>query len=151
MKNLTILFTLALTIILTSCSKDEPNFVGVFNLIELELQCTSGNILYEEEPNGVCFPETDNTQNCFEWEFDIKLDGTFEELTITHSRSGNLVFSSPNRKEGTYTTVENQIIFTYPEGTTKELTMNDSETSLSGFLVDTASTDCEIRQVFSRN
>jgi len=138
-------------IILMSCSKDEPNFVGVFNLSELQLQCPTNSNSYEDGINGVCVPGSDNSQTCFEWEFDIMLDGTFMESTITHSISGNLALSRPNKKEGTYTTSENQIVLTYPEGTSIELSMNDSETAISGYIVGTTDSGCEIFSIFSRN
>lgn len=150
MKNLNILFALALAVFLTSCGKDELNFIGQFELSKIEMQCPTSDRSFEEGSNGVCIPDGNNF-SCFEWKFDIFEDGTFTELIKTHSITPSLKLSQNNNKEGTYTIVENQITFVYADGASKDLSMNNIETALTGYIVGTTDSGCEIFTVFSRN
>lgn len=150
MKTFNLITAIAFTFILTSCGKNEPNFVGSFELTQQEVQCPSQSVTLEAGTHGICVPGTDNNgENCLKWQLDINVDGTFSQRIVETLVFGNIVYSQPSSSDGTYTTMDNQITFQEAESSF-QLSIDELETTLEGYIGETTENGCRFYSIFRR-
>lgn len=144
MKKLILPITLLATMLISSCSENAPDFIGVFEITQQDAECPSGTATFDAGPDGICIP-TDNGQNCLYWKYEIFEDGTYTESRILKTVSGGFILSRPGTTEGTYTTLGNEITLTSASsGSTQKFQLNELETSLSGYLGEPLESGCRL-------
>lgn len=150
MKTFNLIAAMAFILLLTSCGKNEPNFVGSFELTQQEVQCPSQSVTLDAGTHGICIPGADNNgETCLKWQLDINMDGTFSQRIIETIVFGNIIFSDPETYQGTYTTQDNQITFTETESSF-ELSIDELETTLAGYIGNTTENGCRFYSIFEK-
>ena len=138
------LIFIACVLFLSSCTKEELDFTGFFEVISLRDECpdSNDNAQVNASEDGICLQATNGVE-CIQIDLNIAADGTFTmQERIGAQAFGSFVPLTVNDFEGSYTTTDNMITLNRASASTLTMMLDDTERLLD-WNVSSTSTGCE--------